>query len=158
MRGWIRTIAAVTLASMAVVACTTARHSESSPIVEQSDIHERLSEMISRSGFAHGLRSQRDGTDHFDVISILISLDSLKGRHPSLERLVKDIGRISAHPNYAYLPIRIDIRAEEEEDQMYLYAILATMVGGQGNINVSTTTRPRAEILVIVRHPGPLSK
>ncbi len=158
MRGWVRTIAAMTLALVAVTACTTARQSEPGPIVEQSDIHERLSEMISRSGFAHGLQSQRDGIDHFDAISIRLSLDSLKGRHLSLEKLMKDIGRICAHPNYAYLPIQIDIRAGEEEDQMYLYAILATMVGERGNINVLTTTKLRAEIIVTVRHPGLMGK
>jgi hypothetical protein len=91
---------------------------------------------------------------HHDVINISVSLDSLKGRHHSLEKLMSDIGRICAHPSYAHLPIRILIGAGDDDDQMYLYAILATAVKGAANVGLLTASDSRNQIVISVRHPG----
>ena len=121
---------------------------------ERSEIHEGLSEAISRNGFDYNLLSQREGPDHVDLINIKLSLDSLKGRHLSLEKLMTDIGRVSSQPAYAHLPVRILVGAGDEDDQMYLYAILATVVKGRSNIDLTTVTYSRNEIMVTVRHPA----
>lgn len=149
-----RTIAVMAVVLITLPGCTPARHNDSALVQEQSDIHERLYETISRDGFDHNLRTQSDGPEHIDVINVKVSLDSLKGRHLSLEKLMTDIGRICAHPNYAHLPIRILIGAGDEDDQMYLYAILATAVKGSSNIALITAADPRNEIIITVRHPG----
>lgn len=152
--GRLRAIATIAFVLTGVTACTPNRPNDPDLFQAQSDIHERLSEVISRDGFGHALRSQRDSLEHFDEIRIGISLDSLKGRHLSLEKLMTDIGRICASPSYAYLPIRILIGAGDDDDQMYLFSILATAVKGRANIALITATDSRNEIVITVRHPG----
>lgn len=140
---------------IALPACTPGRQNDPGWKREQGDIHERLSEAISRDGFDYNFGTERDGSERIDVIHIKISLDSLKGRHLSLEKLMTDIGRVCSHPNYAHLPVSILIGAGNEDDQMYLYAILATAVKGRRNIALVAATDTRNEIIVTVRHPDP---
>lgn len=148
-------IAVVALAFLlALPACTANRQIEPDLVRERTDIHERLSEAIRRDGFDYKFLSRREGPDRIDVIHIKISLDSLKGRHLSLEKLMKDIGGICSRPNYAQLPFRILIGAGDEDDQMYLYSILATAVKGRENIALTTATDSRNEIIITVRHSG----
>lgn len=152
----IRAIVSMASVLTALSGCTPSKPHGPDLFRAQNDIRERLSDAITLDGFSHGVRRQRDGSDHYDEINIniSISLDSLKGRHLSLEKLVTDIGRICAHPNYAHLPIRIFIRAGDDDDQMYLYAILATAVKGRTNIALVTATDSSNEIVVTVRHPS----
>lgn len=150
----IRVMAAMVSVLAALSACTPSKANDPGLVGVRNDIHERLSEVITRDGFGHGLRVQRDGLNHYDEISIGVSLDSLKGRHLSLEKLITDIGWVCAHPNYAHLPIRIFIGAGDDDDQMYLYAILAAAIKGRGNVALVTVSDSRNEIVVTVRHPG----
>ena len=150
----IRAIAVMVLFLTALQGCTPGRQNDLRLMREQSDIHKRLSEAISRDGFEHNLSTRRDGPEHIDAINIKVSLDSLKGRHLSLEKLMMDIGRICSHPIYAHLPIHILIGAGDEDDQMYLYTILATAVKGSSNIALITAADSRNEIIITVRHPG----
>ena len=99
------------------------------------------------------MQTQMEGGEHVDVINIRLSLDSLKGRHHSLEKLMTDIGRVCASRSYAHLPVRIWIGAGDEEDQMYLYAVLATTVKGRDNITLVPATDPGNEVVITVRHP-----
>lgn len=153
----VRAIAVAVVASsllVALSACTTSRQNEPAVVREQTDIHERLSDAISRDGFDHNFLTQREGPENIDVIHVKISLDSLKGRHLSLEKLMTDIGRICSYPSYAHLPFHILIGAGDEDDQMYLYSILATAVKGRKNIALTTATDPRNVIIITVRHSG----
>lgn len=150
----LRAIAVMTSVLMTLSGCTPGRLIDSGLAREHSDIHERLSAEISRDGFDYTLLSQSEGVEHIAVISIQVSLDSLKSRHLSLEKLMTDIGRICSHPDYSHLPVRILIGAGDEDDQMYLYAILATAVKGRSNIALVTVADPRNEIIIKVRHPG----
>lgn len=148
----LRQIATMVCVLTALSACTPSKPHGQDSIRAQDDIRERLSDVITIDGFSHGLRRHRDGLEHYDEINISISLDSLKGRHLSLEKLVTDIGRICAHPNYAHLPIRIFIGAGDEDDQMYLYAILATAVKGRSNVTLLTASDSRNQLIVTVLH------
>ena len=147
-------IAVIASVMTALPGCAPSRSNDRGLAQERSDIHERLSDAISRDGFDYNFFSQREGPEHIDVINIKLSLDSLKGRHLSLEKLMTDIGRVCSQPAYAHLPIRIRIGSGDEDDQMYLYAILATAVKGRSNIDLTTATDPRNEVMVTVRHPG----
>lgn len=146
--------AAVAAMLVLLSACTAGRPQEQVSTRPQFDIHERLEEAITRDGFTHVLRTERDDMQHHDLINISVSLDSLKGRHHSLDKLMMDIGRICAHPSYAHLPIRISIGAGDDDDQMYLYAILATAVRGAANVGLLTASDSRNEIVISVRHPA----
>lgn len=149
----IREVATMATLLVALSACTPQSKPHGPDLIrEQSDIREHLSEVITFDGFSYGVRRHRDGQTHYDEININISLDSLKRRHPSLEKLMTDIGWICAHPNYAHLPIRIFIGADDEDDQMYLYAILATAVRGRGNVALFTAIDSRNQVVVTV--PG----
>lgn len=149
----IRAMATMASVLTALSACTPPSKPNGPDLVrEQSDIREHLSEVITLDGFSHGVRRHRDGPEHYDEININISLDSLKGRHLSLEKLMTDIGWICAHPNYAHLPIRIFIGAGDDDDQMYLYAILATAVRGRPNVALLTAGDSRNQLIVNVLH------
>jgi hypothetical protein len=145
---------AMVLIVLATCACAPYRQQDPAFLRERSDIHERLSEVLVRDGFSHDLQSRRDDLEHLDVIRVRLSLDSVKGRHYSLEKLMADIGRICSLPAYAHLPIRIVIMAADEGDQMYLYALLATATRGSRNISVASGESTRNEIGITVRHPG----
>lgn len=149
-----RAIGASTILVACLAACTAGKAPDTIRPRSQVDIHERLADVIVRDGFIHGLRTLRDGIEHYDVINIRVSLDSLKGRHHSLEKLMTDIGRICSHPSYAHLPIRILIGAGDDDDQMYLYAVLATAVKGTANVGLTTVTHSHNEVVITVRHPG----
>lgn len=148
----LRAIATMVVVLAALSACAPSKPHGTDLIRAQDDIRERLSDTITFDGFSHGLRRHRDGLEHYDEISIGISLDSLKGRHLSLEKLMTDIGRICAHPNYAHLPIRILIGTGDEDDQMYLYAILATAVKGRPNVALLTASDSRNQLIITVLH------
>ena len=150
----LRAIAVIASVLTALPGCAPSRSNDRGSVQERSDIHERLSEAISRNGFDYNLLSQREGPDHVDLINIKLSLDSLKGRHLSLEKLMTDIGRVSSQPAYAHLPVRILVGAGDEDDQMYLYAILATAVKGSSNITLLLVADSHNEIIITVRHPG----
>lgn len=143
-------------AAVAMILSGCASHSRHDPssIAAQNDVHEKLSAVITRDGFTHGLRSQRDGWQDFDSIYIRVALDALKRRHYSLDNLMKDIGRICALPNYAHLAIRIEIGAGDEADREYLNSMLLPVVAGKTNITVITAPDAYNDITIAVRHPG----
>lgn len=149
----IRAIAVMASVLTALPGCAPGRQADPGLLREQGDIRERLSEAISRDGFDHILRTHLDGPEPVYVINIKVSLDSLKGRHLSLEKLMMDIGRVCSHPDYGHFPISILIGAGDEDDQMYLYAILATAVKGRNNIALTPATDSHNEITIMVRHP-----
>jgi hypothetical protein len=147
-------IAAMAALFTALPGCAPSRQLSPESVGAQSGIHERLLEAISRDGFEYSTFSQRDGPEQLDVINIKLSLDSLKGRHLSLEKLMTDIGRVCAQPGYEHLPVRIRIGADDEDDQMYLYAVLATTVKGRDNITLIPVTDSRNEVIITIRHPA----
>jgi hypothetical protein len=147
-------IAVVAVALVALQGCAPSKQIDPGAVRERSDIHERLSEAIGRDGFDYHMLTRRDGPEHIDVINIKLSLDSLKGRHLSLEKLMTDIGRVCSRLSYAHLPVRIRIGADDEDDQMYLYAVLATTVKGRDNITLIPVTDSRNEVIITIRHPA----
>jgi len=148
----LRPIATMVFVLAVLSACTSSKLHGPDRILAQNDIRERLSDLITLDGFSHGVRRHREGLEHYDEINVNISLDSLKGRHLSLEKLMADIGWVCSQPGYAHLPIRIFIGASDEDDQMYLYAILATAVRGRPNVALHTANDSRNQLIVNVLH------
>lgn len=116
-----------------------------------ADIQERLSLAISRNGFRHTLRSERDDSRHLDSIHISVPLDSLKRRHYSLEKLLKEVGRICALPEYSAYPILIELGASDEDDRLFLREVLLTETGEKANIRVAAVVAD-THISIVVNH------
>lgn len=151
---WIRALAGAALIAIVISACAPPKRADPDFAKERNDIHERLSAVITRDGFSHGMRSQRDGWKHIDSIYIRIALDSLKRRHYSLDNLMKDIGTICALPRYAHLTFRIEIGAGDEDDRIYLNSVLKPAIKGKTNIIVTTSADAYNDITITVQHPG----
>lgn len=117
------------------------------------DIHESLSAVIARNGFAHEIRSQRNGPREIDSVFIPLSLDSLKRRHYSLDNLMADIGGICMLPEYRQLPVLIEIGAAAEKDRMYLKSVLMPAISGRTNIEVITSPDTDGSVVITVGHP-----
>jgi len=147
-------IALIAAVFSALPGCAPSRQHAPEVVGAKGDIHERLLETISRDGFDYGVLTRREGPEQIDVINIKLSLDSLKGRHLSLEKLMTDIGRVCSKLAYSHLPVHIWIGISDEDDQMYLYAVLATKVKGRDNITLIPVTDSRNEIVITVRHPA----
>lgn len=147
-------IALIAAVFTAFLGCAPSRQHAPEIVGEKVDIHERLLETISREGFDYHMLTWREGPEHIDVINIKLSLDSLKGRHLSLEKLMKDIGRLCSQLAYTHLPVRIWIGTDDEDDQMYLYAVLATTLKGRDNVTLIPVTDSRNEVIITVRHPA----
>lgn len=141
------------IAALFIAGCAPTRQPVPDLERAKGDIHERLLEAINRDGFDYQMLTRRERSEHVYVINIKLSLDSLKGRHHSLEKLMTDIGRVCSRRSYAHLPVRIWIGAGDEEDQMYLYAVLATTLKGRENITLIPATDSRNEVVITVRHP-----
>lgn len=140
---------------LTAVACSPYRQQELSAVRERADIHERLSELMIRDGFMHEFRSTRSDLEHRDAFLVKLTLDSVKSRHPSLEKMLKDIGRICANPGYANLPIRIAVLSPDEDDRMFMFAILATAArGSTNNISVVPVESINNELLISTVHPA----
>lgn len=150
---WIRAFTGAASILILISACTLQKHPDPNFAKERNDIHERLSAVITRDGFSHGMRSQRDGWKHIDSIYIRIALDSLKRRHYSLDNLMKDIGAVCALPRYRHLNFRIEIGAGDEDDRIYLSAVLAPAIKGKTNIFVATSADVYNDITITVQHP-----
>ena len=129
--------AALALIFFSVQGCSSAIRPTKAISGESEDVLKRVAEIARISGFGDFLRTH--GGNRGQVLSIEVSLDSLTGRHLSLEKLLTDIGRICVHPAFGHLQIQIDVVAEDEEDQMYLYALLSAAVNNRSNVAVLTT-------------------
>ncbi|HLA35684.1 MAG TPA: hypothetical protein VJ001_12535 [Rhodocyclaceae bacterium] len=116
------------------------------------DIHERLSAIAVRDGFFHSVRTRRNGNEDQDAVYIRIPLDTLKRRHASLEKLMKDIGRACAAAEFAHLPIRIEIGAGDEDDRLYLKEALAPTIAGRKNILINASLDEYNDIIVTIIH------
>lgn len=117
------------------------------------DMQERLSTVISRNGFSHGLRSERDAGYHLDSVYINIPLDSLKRRHYSLENLMRDVGRICSLPEYSEYPIRVEFAAGDLEDRLYLKRLLLKEISLKANILVTVESDVFNDVLITIAHP-----
>lgn len=142
------------LTAFAAGACSPYRQQEPNFLREREDIHERLSELMVRDGFSHELRSERSELEHRDSFLIKLTLDAVKGRHHSLDKMLKDVGRICANPGYAHLPIRILVLNPDEDDRQFMLAILETAVRNSPNIAVSGIDSRTSELRIIVVHSG----
>lgn len=142
------------IAAIFIAGCAPIRQQAQESERAKGDIRERLLEAINHDGFDYHMLTRREGLEQVDVISIKLSLDSLKGRHQSLEKLMADIGRVCSRRSYAHLQVSIWIGAGDEEDQMYLYAVLATAVKGSENVTLIPATDSRNEVVITARHPA----
>ena len=140
--------------AVTVAGCSPYRQQEPNFLRERVDIHERLSELMIRDGFAHEMRSTRNEVEHQDSFLVKLPLDSVKGRHPSLEKMLRDIGRICVNPGYSHLPIRIFVLSPDEDDRMFMFAMLATAVRNASNIAITPLESPYSELRISVIHPG----
>ena len=116
------------------------------------DVHERLSLVIARDGFEHGLRTHVEGQREIDSIYIRIPFDSLRRRHPGLEKLMRDIGAIFRQPEFSALPIRIDIGAGDAGDREYLRQALLAALAGAGRVEVGLEASDHNDIVITVAH------
>lgn len=150
----IRAFAQIATVLLTISACSLPRQQVPKFTGELNNIHERLAQVVARSGFQHGMHSKRIESHDADMIYIVVSLDSLKRRHSSLDKLLTDIGTICALPDYAHLPIRIVIGAKDKDDRKYMSAVLATPVNGKSNIDLFIGADSRNDITITVRHPS----
>ena len=153
MRYWMRLLGALGAVFLLAVLPGCALDPARAKAGSAEEINERLSQVISRAGFTHGLRSQHKGYSHVDSIYIQVPLDSLKRRHYSLETLIKDVGKVCSLPQYSAYPIQIDVGAGDEPDRLYLEAELLKWVGGKPNIKVFVEPDTYNDILITIAHP-----
>lgn len=119
---------------------------------ETPDIHESLSQIVTRHGFRHEVRSQRDGERELDAILIPIALDSLKRRHESLDGLLHDLGRAFDQPEYRGLPVLVEISAEDAEDLAYLQATMTSAVQRKAGLRIKSSLEADAALVITVGH------
>lgn len=142
----------VTVAVIVVAACAPVRQLDTESGREYEDIHERLSDVIARAGFSHRIVSDRSDSAHLDSIHLRIPLDGMKRRHEGVERVLIDIARVCALPEFASLPIRIVVATIDEEDGRYLRAVMDKEAGIGSNVTVQVTVGSGEGIVIAVRH------
>ncbi|MBI5109688.1 MAG: hypothetical protein HZA62_13185 [Rhodocyclales bacterium] len=146
-------VPALILGVLAVAACASTRQTEGNPVSVQEDIHERLSEVISRDGFSHRIISDRSDVIHNDSIHLRIPIDGIKRRHEGVERVLISIARVCALQEFVALPIRIVVATIDDDDGKYMRALLDREVGASTNVSVLVTAGSGEGIVIAIRHP-----
>ncbi len=141
---------------LAIAACASTRQSDGDTVRDQGDIHERLSEVISRDGFSHRIISDRSDAIHNDSIHLRIPIDGIKRRHEGVERVLMSIARVCVRQEFVALPIRIVVATIDDDDGKYMRALLDREIGASTNVSVQVTTGSSEGIAIAIRHP-PLS-
>ncbi len=144
----------VLFAAMLVLgACTSGMKAGADAAAETKDIHERLSESIAADGFSHRIVSDRTAHTHHDSIHLRIPLDGMKRRHEGVRKLLGNIARICALPEYSALPIRIVVATADEEDGEFLRAVMDQEAGGRKNVSFEVNKGSGGGIVIAVTHP-----
>ena len=113
--------------------------------------HERLSLLLIRSGFPHKIFSER--TDHLyvDSIHVALSPDTIIRKHESLERLLSDVGRLCADPEYSNVVIRVVVTTILEADSVYVRDVLSPWIASRKNVSLTATKGPVDGFVVVTR-------
>lgn len=119
---------------------------------ETPDIHESLSEIVSRHGFKHEVRSQRDGERELDTILIPIALDSLKRRHESLDAMLQELGQALNRPEYRSLSVLVGISADDAEDLAYMESTIASAAQRRTGLRIKSSLQADAALEISVGH------
>ncbi len=138
---------------LVIAACTSGGHTSTEAARDLGDIHERLSEVISRDGFSHRIISDRSDVIHNDSIHLRIPIDGIKRRHEGVERVLISIARVCASPEFVALPIRIVVATIDDDDGKYMRALLDREIGASTNVSVQVTAGSGEGIVIAVRHP-----
>ena len=140
---------------LAIAACASTRQADVALERAHGDIHERLSDVISRDGFSHRIISDRTDTLHNDSIHLRIPIDGIKRRHEGVERVLISIARVCALPEFVALPIRIVVATIDDDDGKYMRAMLNREIGTSTNVSVQVTSGSSEGIVIAIRHPPP---
>lgn len=143
------------LALAAVIAATSlagcaARRPAPDPTVRARDIHEGITIVGNRHGFHSGIHKQRDAGRDIDYTYVRLPLDGVKMRHYSLENMLKGIGHLIAQPEFSRLPIKVEIRASEEADRLFLRDTLTEAIHGKASVDVKLRPAPYSGIVIAV--------
>lgn len=142
------------LAALSLGACATKRpHSEQA--VVGKDIHESISLIGNRHGFHDGIRTIRDDGRGLDYTFMRLPLDGVKTRHYSLDNVLKGIGTVIAQPEFAKLPINIEIRASDETDRLYMRDALTHAIAGRASVDVNLRPATYSGIVITVARLSP---
>lgn len=145
-------VPAMVVVVLAATACASGRQSDEL-LRDRGDIHERISDVISRDGFSHRIISDRSDSMHSDSIHLRIPIDGIKRRHEGVERVLISIARVCALPEFAALPIRIVIATTDDDDGKYMRALLDREIGVSANVSVQVTSGPGEGIAIAIKHP-----
>lgn len=143
------------LGALSIAGCASTRQADVELIRDHGDIHERLSEVISRDGFSHRIISDRSDAIHQDSIHLSIPIDGIKRRHEGVERVLISIARVCALPEYVALPIRIVVATIDDDDGKYMRTLLDREIGSSTNISVQVKSGSGEGIVIAIRHPPP---
>lgn len=132
--------------------CSQKMHQGTSMEPGLSDIHERLSYIIRRQGFRHGIMSTRDDDRDIDSIFVSVPLDGLKRKHPGLEKMLTMVGTICALPEYADITVRIELGTMDESDLTFMRDIFRKTLADKKNAEVVTVKDSRSDLTITVTH------
>lgn len=146
--------ALIAAAAMVLLIGCAARRPLPDKAITAKDIHEGISIIGSRHGFRSGIQIRRDADQDIDYTFVRFSLDGVKTRHYSLENLLKGIGNYIAQPQFASLPIKVEIRASEEVDRLFLRNALTHAIDGKSSIDVKLRPASYSAIVIAVARSG----
>lgn len=119
---------------------------------EVNDIHERLSYIIRRHGFRHGIMSSREDNRDIDSIFVSVPLDGLKRKHPGLEKMLTAVGSICALPEYADISVRIELGTMDEADLKFMRGIFEKTLAGKANAEIVSVSDSRSDLTITATH------
>lgn len=117
-----------------------------------NDIHERLSYVIRRHGFRHGIMSSREDSRDIDSIFVSVPLDGLKRKHPGLEKMLTTVGTICALPEYADIAVRIELGTMDEADLKFMREVFEKTLAGKTNAEIVAVPDSRSDLTITVTH------
>lgn len=166
MKDSAKSLIAVLALALLATACIPLEKRYANP-ADSSDLHERISAIMRKNGYAHEIHSFRSaqGADD-DFISVHISLDALRRHNRMLEKMLKEIGAVCQADAFKDIPLAFRFFTDDSENAEYVQKILSLSLGENRSWILEQDSKQEGELkskLVIrIKHswikPLPLHK
>lgn len=143
----------IALALCVLSGCASVPRSPKPNVPVAGEMHERLSAVIKRDGFRHGVRSERGEGREFDSVFISVPMDAIRRRHESLDQLLVDIAAICLAPEFSSYMVLIELTGADPADFDYMKSVIGPLLSGRKNIKIEASKDTRADITITMARP-----
>ena len=142
------------MVAVLAMACAPPERASVASTPWRTDFRARIANLVEKEGFEQEVFSEPEGGSDLETFRIKLSLDGVRARHLSVDKLMRGLGALCGDPRFSMLPITIVLAIEDEDDRMHLFALALSETRKVSNVAVDPIATRVNEIRVVVRHPA----